>query len=97
MISSQESDSVRVFDFETEEILEGFNGVVASINKIADEDVACLIDLSTWNESKSTCFEELKHVVELTMNVSTNGDRTGDGLDIGLFQKDLFGHFAYNS
>ena len=57
MISSQKSDSVRVFDFETEEILEGFNGVVASINKIADEDVACLIDLSTWNESKSTCSE----------------------------------------
>ena len=97
MVSSQKGDSVRVFDFEAEKILESFDGVVASINKIADEDVACLIDLSACNQSKSTCSEELKHIIELAVNVSTNGDGTGDGLDIGLFQKDLFGHFAYNS
>lgn len=47
MVSSEKSDSVGVLDFETEEVLEGFDRVVASINKIADEDVAGFIDLST--------------------------------------------------
>ena len=65
--------------------------MVASINKITNEDVACLIDLSTFNQSKITCSKELKHVVELAMNISTYCDRAGDRLDIGLFQKDLFG------
>lgn len=43
---------------------------------------------------KITGSEELKNVVELAMNISTDGDRTGDRLDIGLFEEDLFSQFA---
>jgi hypothetical protein len=43
---------------------------------------------------KSTGSEEFENIVELAMNVSADGDGTGDGLDIGLFEEDLFGHFA---
>ena len=44
-----------------------------------------------------TGSEKLEYVVELSVNISADGDRTGDRLDIGLFQEDLFGQFAYNS
>ena len=47
MISSEKSDSVGVLDFKAQEILESFDGVVATINKVADEDVTGFIDLST--------------------------------------------------
>ena len=47
MVSSEQGDPVRMFDLETQQILEGFNRVVASINKIANEDVAGLLDIST--------------------------------------------------
>ncbi len=47
MISSEKSDSVGVLDFKAQEILESFDGVVAAINKVADEDVTGFIDLST--------------------------------------------------
>lgn len=43
---------------------------------------------------KSTGSEEFEDVVELAVDVSADGDWTGDGLDIGLFEEDLFGHFA---
>ena len=46
---------------------------------------------------KSTGSEEFEDVIELAVDVSADGDWTGDGLDIGLFEEDLFGHFAYNS
>ncbi len=47
MVSSEESDSVGILDFEAKEVLESFDGVVATINKVADEDVTGFIDLST--------------------------------------------------
>jgi hypothetical protein len=47
VVSSEKSDSVWILDFEAEEILKSFDGVVASINKVSDEDVTGFIDLST--------------------------------------------------
>lgn len=48
MVSSEEGDSVRILNFEAKEIFESFNRVIASINKISNEDVAGFFDLSTW-------------------------------------------------
>ncbi len=50
MVSSEESDSVGVLDFEAQEVLKSFDWVVAAINKVTDEDVTGFIDLSTWDE-----------------------------------------------
>jgi hypothetical protein len=47
VIAPEEGDPFRVFDLEAEEVFEGFNGVVATINKIPDEDVAGLVDFSS--------------------------------------------------
>lgn len=46
MISSEQGDPIRMFDLETQQILEGLDRVVTSINKISNEDVAGLLDLS---------------------------------------------------
>jgi hypothetical protein len=43
---------------------------------------------------KSTGSEEFEDVIELAVDVSADGDGTGDGLDIRLFEEDLFGHFT---
>lgn len=47
MVSSEQGDPIRMLDLETQQIFEGLDRVVASINKISDEDVASLLDLST--------------------------------------------------
>ena len=46
VVASEEGDSFGVLDLETEEVFEGFDRVVAAINKISDEDVARLVDFS---------------------------------------------------
>jgi hypothetical protein len=46
VVASEEGDSFGVFDLEAEEVFEGFDRVVAAINKIPDEDVARLVDFS---------------------------------------------------
>lgn len=46
VVASQKGDSVRVLDFKAKEIFKGLNRVVTSINKIADENVACFVNLS---------------------------------------------------
>jgi hypothetical protein len=44
VVAPEEGDPFWVFDLEAEEVFEGFDRVVASINKISDEDVAGLVD-----------------------------------------------------
>lgn len=56
VVSSQEGNSVGILDFKAEEILKSFDWVIASINKISDEDVACLIDLSALEWVKKYRF-----------------------------------------
>ena len=46
------------------------------------EDVVCVRNLTT-------SAEQFKKIVELSMDVSADGDRAGDGLDVGFFQKKL--------
>lgn len=48
MIATEEGDAFWILDLEAEEILESFDGVIASVDEISDEDVASFIDLSTW-------------------------------------------------
>ena len=47
MVAAEESDAVGVLDLETEEIFEGFNGVVATIHEVADEDVAGFLNFAS--------------------------------------------------
>ena len=46
MVSSKQGDPIWMLDLEAEQILEGFDRVVTSINKIPNEDIASLLDFS---------------------------------------------------
>ncbi len=46
VVASQQGDPVGVFDLQAQQVLESLNGVEAPVNKIANEDVAGLVDLS---------------------------------------------------
>ena len=94
MISSEESDSFRIFNFKAEEKLESFHWVVTSINKIPNENVASLIDLTTLDKVKSTCSEEFEQIVELTVNITAYCDRCRHRLHIRFLQENFFGFFA---
>jgi hypothetical protein len=83
VVASEEGDPFGVFDLEAEEVFEGLDGVVAAINKIADEDVARP--------------EQLEHVVELPVDVAAHRHRTGYRLHIRLFQEDFLGLFAQDA
>ena len=47
VVSSEESDSIWVFDLEAEEVFECFYGVISSIHEVSDKDVASLVNLSS--------------------------------------------------
>ena len=59
---------------------ECFEAVVTAIDEVAQEDI-----VRVRNSTASS--EELLQVVELTMNVSTNGDWRRDWLHIGLLHE----------
>ena len=46
VVASQESDSIRVFDLQAEQVLESLYRVIAPIHEISDEDVAGMINIS---------------------------------------------------
>jgi hypothetical protein len=46
MVSAEESDSFRVFDFKAEKIFKSFNRVISSINEVTNKDIAGFFDFS---------------------------------------------------
>lgn len=46
VVAAEEGDAVRVLDLEAQQVLESLDRVVASVNEIADEDIARAFDLS---------------------------------------------------
>ena len=54
-----------------------------SVNKISHEQVVCVGTLSTN-------FEKLFQVVELTMDITTDGHRGGYWLNVGFFLQNFF-------
>lgn len=65
MVATNEDDLIRVANFQRQEKEEGFNAVVATIDKVAQEEVVCLGNIAPH-------FEELHQVVELTMDIPAN-------------------------
>ena len=72
---------------EAEKQLECFNRVVATINEVAHKDIAGIWNLPSF-------FKELEQVVELTMDVTANGDWGAHRLDVTLFDQYLLDFFA---
>jgi len=82
VISSKKGDSARVFYLEAKEKLDGLYGIIPSIDKVTNKDVAGVGDLATDSE-------EFEDIVKLSVDVATYADGGLDGLDVGFFSKDF--------
>jgi len=67
VISAKNGDAVRIADFEANEEGDCLDRVVASVDVVAHEEVVVIWQLSAD-------LEELFKIVELTMDVTANGD-----------------------
>ena len=66
VISSNQMDSIWVTDFESEEEKESFDAIKSSVHEISHEEVVGLGTLSAH-------FEQLHQIIELAMNITTDG------------------------
>jgi len=87
VVTSEEGDAVGPLELEAEKELEGLNGVIAAIDEITHEDVAGVGDLTAL-------FEKLEEVMELTVDITADGDRGADGLHIAFLDQDLLDFLA---
>ncbi len=77
MVPTENSDTVFIADLQANQQCHSFDGVVASIDVVAHEEV-----VGVGRDASN--LEELHEVVELAMDVSTHGDWAAYGLDIGF-------------
>ena len=82
MIATQEGDVPWVSGLECEQELEGFNAVVAAVNKVAHEDIA-------GGGHVATSVKELEEVMELAVDVAADGDGGAYRLHVALLHKKL--------
>ncbi len=87
MIATQYHDAFAVADLKGHENGDGLDGVIASIDVVAHEEVISVRRFSTDPE-------ELHEIVKLSVNISANGDWTLDLLNVRLLRQDLLGLFA---
>ena len=78
MITSEESNMCRVLEFQTKQELESFYAVVSSINEVTHEDISGVRDFTAL-------VEEFQEIMELTMDISANGNWGCYWLHIALF------------
>jgi len=77
VVTSQDSDSILIADFEGDEESDGLDGVVTSVNVISHEEVVGVGGLAAN-------LKQLAQVVELTMDVTANRDGGAHLLHVGL-------------
>mmetsp|Transcript_37745 Transcript_37745/g.59635 ORF Transcript_37745/g.59635 Transcript_37745/m.59635 type:complete len:222 (-) Transcript_37745:107-772(-) len=82
VVPSQKSDFVWEFSLQSDQIGEGFETVVPSINKITHKHVMRVREVASSPK-------QLLQIIKLPMDVSTDGYRAADRLDIALFQQEL--------
>lgn len=82
VVTTQQGDALRVLQLEAKEQLESLNRVVASVDEVTHEDVAGVGDLATF-------VKQFEQVMELAMDVATNGHRGTHRLHIALFDQDF--------
>ena len=80
----------RPLQLEAKQQLECFDGVVATVNEVAHEDIPGVGNLPSF-------LEELEQVVELTMDVPANSDRSAHRLNVTLFDEYLLDFLAENA
>ena len=87
MISSDQSNSVLVPNFQSQQKQKRFYAVETSVHEVPHEDVVRFRTISAH-------FEQLHQIVKLTVNVTANSNRRLDVLNVALLQQDVAGHVA---
>lgn len=67
VVAADQVDSIWVAHLERQQQQEGLHTVEASVHKVAHEQVVCVRHIASD-------FKQLLEIIELTMNVTTNGD-----------------------
>lgn len=84
VIPSQDRHSISVSQLECNEQSDSFNRVVSTINIVTHEEVVGVGGVTTDSE-------ELGEIVELSVNITTDGDGASNRLDVGFFHEDFSG------
>lgn len=87
VVTSKDSDSVRVPDLQCNQKSHCFYRVVSSIDVVAHEKVVVVGELASN-------FEKFLKVVELTVDISADGDWGANWLHIAFIDKKLLSFFA---
>lgn len=87
MVSSEQINTIWVFDFEAKKERNGLNWVVSSIDEVSDHDKLAVGDSSTF-------FEHLLNIVELSMNITCDFDWAIHWYDVWLLSEDASDHVA---
>lgn len=90
MVTSQKGDVARVLNLQAEQELNGLDGVVSAINIVSHENIARVWDFATT-------IEELHQVVELSMDVTADGNGGLNRLAVGFFNENFFDFLADES
>ena len=90
VVAAQKRDAVGVLELQAEEKLESLNWIVATVDEISHENVASVRDLTAL-------FKKFEKIVELTVNISANGDWGTHRLNVALLDEDFFDFLAENA
>jgi len=82
VVSAQDGDTILVTELESDQEGYGLDRVVTTIDVVSHEEIVG-IGRVTSNP------EKLHQVVELTVNVTTDGDGAAHRLDVGLLHENL--------
>jgi len=87
VISANQRDTIRISHLQSKQQEEGFHAIVSTIDEIAHKEIVGFRTLATN-------FEELDEVIELAMDVATDGDRSLNFYDVAFFGQDFLGFVA---
>ncbi len=82
VVAPQERDAIGPFCLQREQSGEGLEAVVAAVDKVPEEHVVGVWDLSAG-------AKELLKIVKLAMDVAADRDRRRHRVDVGLFEKQI--------
>ena len=88
MISSEERYVLRVFKLQAQQKRESFHRIKAAINEVAHEYVP-------GSGYFSAFVHNFKEIMELSVDVAANDDRSSYILDVTLFHKNVLHHLAH--
>ena len=84
VVSTKDSDTVGITNLHANQQTNGLNRVVATVNVVSHEEI-----VGVWKLTAN--LEQFPKIVELAVDITTNGHRSLDGLNILLLDENCLG------